>query len=534
MFKINGFNCQIFSLFFSIILLNTAFAQQNTILIIADDVSPDYFGFCNTTTDTAIVPNIRTLLKKGILFNKVWASPVCSPTRAGLFTGRYSFQTGVGAVIVNAASAQLDTSEMSIAKLLKYKGATKYNTANVGKWHLHVATAPKLLFPNKMGYDYYSGNFNGQLNNYYYYPKVTNGKIDTVKIYATTQTVNDAVKWMDTMNKTKPFFLWFAFNAPHSPYHLPPDSLLITKGLSGTMADINGNPKKYFKAAIEAMDSEIGRLFKYLKAHNMYDNTNIIFMGDNGNAGSTAQIANKTKAKQTLYDYGSRVPMLISGPAVVNPGRQCNALVNTLDLFATMAELGGIANWRNFIPSGKIAYSKSLMPIIKNTSTATRSWIFTEQFENPTVAADGKTIRNVDYHLIRFESGNELFFNQTKDREENTDLLTTSMTAIDINNYIFLCDSLNTLTGSGSCKTLNSNATNSKPILTVYPIPAADFVEIETSVPSDQIEIYNMHGKRVYSGNEQKINICLLTQGLYYIVAHFENYFAVKQLIIQR
>lgn len=74
-------------------------AQQNIILLIADDVSPEYFGFYSTTTDTATMPNIRSLAAKGITFSKVWASPVCSPTRAGIFTGRHSFRTGVGAVI---------------------------------------------------------------------------------------------------------------------------------------------------------------------------------------------------------------------------------------------------------------------------------------------------------------------------------------------------------------------------------------------------------------------------------------------------
>ena len=92
-----------------LLLLNLFFickAQQNTILIIADDVSPDYFGFYEDAKDTAIVPNIRTLLSKGVRFTKAWSSPVCSPARAGMITGRYAFRTGVGAVITNNQSAQ--------------------------------------------------------------------------------------------------------------------------------------------------------------------------------------------------------------------------------------------------------------------------------------------------------------------------------------------------------------------------------------------------------------------------------------------
>ncbi|MEY4928067.1 MAG: hypothetical protein RI894_2503, partial [Bacteroidota bacterium] len=94
--------------------------QTNTILIIADDLSPDYIGVFSATTDTANTPNIRALAQRGIKFTKAWAAPVCSPTRAGIITGRYPFRTGVGSVITGASSAQLDTAEMSISKLLKY------------------------------------------------------------------------------------------------------------------------------------------------------------------------------------------------------------------------------------------------------------------------------------------------------------------------------------------------------------------------------------------------------------------------------
>ncbi|MBU3676645.1 MAG: sulfatase, partial [Chitinophagaceae bacterium] len=71
-------------------------AQQNIILLIADDVSPEYFGFYNTTTDTAKAPNLRALANRSVRFTRVWASPICSPTRAVILTGRYSFRTGVG------------------------------------------------------------------------------------------------------------------------------------------------------------------------------------------------------------------------------------------------------------------------------------------------------------------------------------------------------------------------------------------------------------------------------------------------------
>jgi len=510
--------------------IQTLIAQQNTILIIADDLSPDYLGLYSKTTDTANTPNIQKLISNGIQFTKVWAAPVCSPTRAGIFTGRYPFRTGVGAVIVNAASPQLDTSETSIANLLRKYAPTKHNTANVGKWHLHVATTSKLLFPNKMGYDFYSGNFNGQINNYYNFQRITNGKIDTVKTYATTQTVNDAISWLDTMNKAKPFFLSLAFNAPHSPWHLPPSSLCNTAGLSGTNSDINANPNKYFKAAIEAMDTEIGRLVAYLKANNLYSNTNIIFIGDNGNAIQVAQIADKSKAKATIYDYGVRVPMIISGPAVVNPNRKSDALVSTPDLFATIAELSGLNNWKNYV-KGKTVDSKSLLPIIKNQSSSVRSWIFSEQFNVPTIANDGKTIRNADYHLLKLDNGTEEFYNQTTDVQENNNLLKGTLTNIEKQNYQFLCDSINKLVGKGSCELLDLKIKGSDHFAIIFPNPVSNIIHITAKEELQKVTLTNLLGEIFYSGNSKHVNVSEMPNGLYFINIQPHNNQLIRQKI---
>ena len=161
--------------------------------------------------------------------------------------------------------------------------------------------------------------------------------------------MTDAINWLDTLPNGKPFFMWLAFNAPHTPFHKPPDTLHTVPGLIGTVAHINNNPKLYFKAALEAVDSEIGRLLLFLHQNNLADSTNIIFIGDNGNDKRVAQIADTSHCKQSLYDYGVHVPMIITGPAVVNPGRVSNLLVNTTDLFITILELSGFSNWPNSV-----------------------------------------------------------------------------------------------------------------------------------------------------------------------------------------
>lgn len=473
-----------------------AYAQQNIILLIADDVSPEYFGFYSTTTDTATTPNIRSLAAKGITFSTAWASPVCSPTRAGLLTGRYSFRTGVGAVITGPNSAQLDTNEMSIAKLLKLYAPTQYTTACVGKWHLNDNTPLKRQYPRRFGYDLYSGNFLGAIPDFYQYQRVTNGIIDTVTTYATTQTINDAIAWLDTLSSNKPFFLWLGFNAPHSPFHLPPANLCNTTGLPGTTADIQANPKKYYKAALQALDTEIGRLLNYLDANNLRDSTHIIFMGDNGSANQTAQIPNPTKAKATLYDYGVHVPLIITGPAVVGAPRITNELVNTVDLFGTMAEMARFTTWKNALPAGKINDSRSLLPLLRNQTHTPRTWIFSEQFNTPAIAADGKTIRDSVYHLQRFDNGTEAFFRLSTDSLEDMNLLASpgTMSTTDWQHYYALCDTLSSLTNTLPCWA-SGTANVSPGGLAIYPNPSNGECHISGLQGTWQLRLIDIAGK---------------------------------------
>ena len=170
-----------------------------------------------------------------------------------------------------------------------------------------------------MGWDYYAGVFTGQpVSTYTNWAKVTNGVASNSTNYLTTETTTDAINWLNQQS-TKPFFLWLAFNAPHLPYHLPPDSLIMNKSLNGTAADIQANPKLYFKVMAEAMDNRIGKIYEWLQANNKMDSTDIIFIGDNGNTQRTAQVMPTIRSKETVYQEGIHVPFIISGPHLQNP-----------------------------------------------------------------------------------------------------------------------------------------------------------------------------------------------------------------------
>ncbi len=521
-----------FNLFIFILLAFTVkiCAQRNTILIIADDLSPDYFGFYPNHVDTVDVPNLRKLKENGILFTKLSSNPVCSSTRAGILTGRYSFRTGVGGIVGGVGgSNQIDTAEISIPKLLK-KHNPDIAKANIGKWHLkQPMPAVNLTSPLALGYDWSEGPFIGQLPSFTNWQKYTNGVLSNVTTYATTENVNNMITWLKAQNKEKPFFIWLAFNAPHDPLHLPPADLHKFTNLTGTATDIRDKSKEYFKAMIQAMDREMGRLFDSLKVMNKLDSTDIIFIGDNGNSTRTAQIADQNKAKGTVYEYGVNVPMIISGPTVVNKGRISDALVNTADLFATIVENFGYTNWQSQIPSNKPVDSKSLLPIIKNQSDSIRPWAFSEIFKLTTDSADGKSIRDLQYKLIRFDYGVEEFYDLIADPLENKNLLSGKLNAIEVDRYNYLCNEMSKLVGGFTCKKLvqvkNSIPTDDD-IFELVPNPSNSNVTINFSSESGEkysLKIYDNLGRiishQIYSslGKDIVIDVSQYDKGIYLI-----------------
>ncbi len=386
---------------------------------------------------------------------------------------------------------------------------------------MHQPTpASNLLNPNVLGYDRFEGPFIGQLQSYTNWAKYTNGAASTVTAYATTENVNNSAAWIRSQN-ANPFFLWLAFNSPHEPLHLPPAGLHTYTTLTGTAPHINANPKLYFIAMIQALDKEIGRLFDSLQMMNKLDSTNFIFIGDNGNTKKTAQIANVDRAKATVYQYGVHVPFIISGPAVINPGRISSTLVNTTDIFATVLELFGYNTWQSQIPANKPVDSKSILPILKNQANQIRPWAFCEMFKVTGDSADGKAMRNADYKLIKFNYGKEEFYNLTNDPAELTNLLNSTLTATDISNYHYLCNEMTTLVGTGTfCIDVGIKENNLTDKLSLFPNPILNILTVRTLVKG-KIIIYDELGKKVkevlITNDETKINCEELQKGFYLV-----------------
>jgi arylsulfatase A-like enzyme len=399
-------------------LLATAHAGNNVLLIIADDLGTDSQSLYNTTPGaTAPTPNINALAASGVRFTNAYATPVCSPTRACIITGRHGFRTGVGEVVSVASGNSLPSSELTLPEVITQHSGLGIQSACFGKWHLN-AGGPAVVAngPNTIGgWPHYAGCTAGGLASYTSWSKTINGVTSTVTTYATTDVVNDAVAWITARTTAnQPWFAWVAFNAPHTPFHNPPT------GLHGYGANPATNLLKY-RAAVEAMDTEIGRLLLSVNPAT----TDIIFVGDNGTPGQVIQAPyDAAHSKDTLYEGGIRVPLIIKGPSVVSGGRTSGALVHAVDLFSTILEMAGVP-----LPSTVTLDSKSLKPILANQSDS-RQRLHSVQFDQATSTVGGRVLRDDRYKLIRFNTGTDQFYDLLTDPAEATNLLAGGVAAM--------------------------------------------------------------------------------------------------------
>ena len=215
----------------------TPSGDRNILVIVADDLGTDILAPYGQLTDQALTPTINELAETGIVFNNFWATPTCSPTRAAALTGKHGRKTGV----LEPGDAILPSETVLHQHLRAAPTTSHYQNALIGKWHLGSRTS----LPWTMGVDYFAGILSGAVDDYFDWTLTTNG-IDTAEsTYITTDLTNRAIDWID--NQGGPWFLWLAYNAPHTPFHLPPTAL-HNRELSGAATDIAQNPRKYYLA----------------------------------------------------------------------------------------------------------------------------------------------------------------------------------------------------------------------------------------------------------------------------------------------
>ena len=348
-----------------------ASGSPNVLLLLLDDVGVDRVGVYGQHPATTSTPNIDALAARGVLFRQAWATPLCTPTRAAIQTGRYGFRTGVGTV----GSGGLPLDEVTLAEMLKLSSEASYATAAIGKWHLGGTLNGGPKSANQAGYDHFSGTL-GNLSDYFKFKKVTDGEAREVKSYATSDQTTDALTWI--RKAPEPWFCYVAYNAAHRPLHNPPPRLIRSDAASRARLDPG---RAAFESMVEALDTEIGRLLGGL-SDDLLERTNIILLSDNGtHRAQTAEPGKASAGKGSVHESGILVPFVIAGPGVRVPGREVGALIDVTDIFATVAEWAGVERTQLEPELAGSLDSISLVPYLANPEqTPLRRTIFAECF----------------------------------------------------------------------------------------------------------------------------------------------------------
>ncbi|MCP4381212.1 MAG: sulfatase-like hydrolase/transferase [Hyphomicrobiales bacterium] len=386
----------------------------NILLVIADDMGLDASPCYDIGEQKPDMPVLDAMCANGLVFDNLWSQPVCSPTRATLLTGRYGFRTGVLAQVAGPGGVGIGTDERSIQRLLDERAPTPYAHAVVGKWHLSDSINGGDENPEVMGVGFYSGLIRGAVRDYYHFDLTTEGESKEVDGYATTVFTDIAIDWL--AEQKEPWFLWLAYNAPHTPFHVPPPSL-HDRQLVDSEEAIKADPLPYFLAALEALDREMGRLLDTLDEATLA-NTVIVFIGDNGTDARVAQAPyTRRTVKGTLYPGGIRVPMVVSGVGVARKGGREAALVNTTDIFATIADFAGVG--ADFAQDGV-----SFKALLSDDGAVDRGFAYADlETDVPSTRSNGWSIRDRDFQLIVFDDGKRALFDLGGDPGGSTNLL---------------------------------------------------------------------------------------------------------------
>ncbi len=356
--------------------------KPNILFIVGDDMGYADVGFqgCQDIP----TPHLDALAKASVRCTNGYVSgPYCSPTRAGLMTGRY--QTRFGHEFnAGAAGSGLPLTETMIAARLKSAG---YATGLVGKWHLG---SEDKFHPQNRGFDEFFG-FLGGAHDYFADQGILRGRqqVDE-KEYLTDAFGREAVAFVEK-HKSEPWFLYLAFNAVHTPMQADDPRLM-------KFAHITDTKRRTYAAMMAAMDDAIGRVRKKLEETGQTENTLVTFISDNGGPvmpGTTTNASiNKPLrgGKRTTLEGGVRVPFLVSWPGHIKPAVYEKPVIQ-LDLNATALTAAGVAIRADWSLDGI-----DLVPFLSGTNSApphqTLYWRFGQQM----------AIRDGDYKLVRYDT----------------------------------------------------------------------------------------------------------------------------------
>jgi arylsulfatase A-like enzyme len=341
-------------------LATAAPKQPNVVIFLADDLGWSDVGFRGGPIDT---PSIDRLAKEGMELHRFYTTPICSPTRAALMTGRDPIRLGVAyGVILPWHTIGIHPDEHFMPESFEAAG---YQTAMVGKWHL--GHAQQTYHPNERGFEHFYGHLHTEVG--YFPPFANQGGKDFqrngVSIddqgYETFLLADEASRYIRERDKERPFFLYVPFIAPHTPLDAPGDLKAKyadleddrrparsdytdrTRQIASLMFIPSARPM--YAAVVDAMDQAMGRVLATLDEQGIADDTIVLFFSDNGGAAYAMGGADNVPlrgGKGETFEGGIRVVATMRWPGKIQAGSTLESIMSVMDVFPTLAAAAGV------------------------------------------------------------------------------------------------------------------------------------------------------------------------------------------------
>jgi arylsulfatase A-like enzyme len=379
--------------------------KPNIIIILIDDAGYVDFGFMGSKD--LETPHIDSLASSGVYFTDAHvSSTVCAPSRAGLITGQYQQRFGFeanGTGDENTGDIGLTDNVTTIAEVFQNNN---YKTIAIGKWHLGAESSDH---PNQRGFDEFYG-FLGGSRSYFPLDKPSrehmlqnNGERVTFDGYLTDVLGDKSVDFVEKKQKT-PFFMYLAYNAVHTPMEAKKEDL----------EKYNNHPRQTLAAMTWSLDENIGKLIRKLKELNIYDNTIIYFLSDNGGAHNNQSENGILKGwKGNAFEGGHRVPFIMSWPKKIKGGEKFEGLVSSFDIAVTSFHSAGIST-ENLTLDGV-----DLLPYLQNTKKGDPHKELYWRKLDDAAARSGK------HKIIKLRGFGEVMYDLDEDLSEMNDVSTT-------------------------------------------------------------------------------------------------------------
>jgi arylsulfatase A-like enzyme len=356
----------VFSIQFEAVAETQPPSRPNVLLIVTDDQG--YGDLGSSGNPQVKTPRLDALARESTRFRSFYVSPVCSPTRSSLMTGRYAYRTGV--VDTYRGRSMMHPDEVTLAEML---GASGYRTGIFGKWHLGD-NAP--LRPIDQGFAEALvcrggglGQVSGPPGNTYFDPILThNGREEKAEGYCSDVFADAAIRFIES-NASRPFFAYLAFNAPHDPLQVPESDLAPYRGLDPYRGQpgvghslppiLPADATARVYAMVSNIDANVGRVLDRLDTLGLARDTIVVFLTDNGpqhyrfNGGMLG-------VKMSVHEGGIRVPCFVRWPGTLKAGRVVEPIAAAFDLAPTLLEACGVAKPRSVAFDGR-----SLLPLLK-------------------------------------------------------------------------------------------------------------------------------------------------------------------------